>query len=231
MSIENEDTGSALMKLVEAIAISPQDARAVVAQYEAQARASRPNADEGVIQKLVTDKIIKRYAKMAATSGGATSLAGVIPGFGTAVAMVGGGLADVSLCMKFQIDMTMCLGMAINKGISNEDAKHMSFIIALSGSLEQLGSSRATTAASSAVVNIIKENLKGANLQLVKNLFKQIGIRFTKKGAIKVIPLGVGVVIGSSANYALTKYVGRVARDVFLLHDDAQDAASAKALA
>jgi len=133
--------------------------------------------------------------------------------------------------MKFQVDMTMCLGVAINKRMSNEDAKHMSFIIALSGSLEQLGSTRATKFASSAAVNIIKQNLKGANLQLIKDLFKQIGITFTKKGAIKVIPLGVGVVIGSSANYALTRYVGHVARDIFSLRDDAQEDVPAQASA
>jgi hypothetical protein len=43
--------------------------------------------------------------------------------------------------MKLQIDMTMCLAVAINGKVSNEDAKHMSYIIALYGSLEQTGSS------------------------------------------------------------------------------------------
>lgn len=125
------DKDSALMKVVQAIAISPEDARAVVQQYEDQLFSQQPSISAQQVQELVVKKIIDRYAKMAAATGGATALAGVVPGIGTAVAMVGGSAADVSACIKLQIDMTMCLAMAINKGLSNEDAKHLSFMIAL----------------------------------------------------------------------------------------------------
>jgi hypothetical protein len=212
-----EDSGTTIMKLVEAIAITPQDARAVVSQYEKQARRAHPSAPDEAIRKLVTSKVIQRYSKMAAASGGATSLAGVVPGLGTAVAMIGGGVADVSLCMKFQIDMTMCLAVAINEGITNEDAKHMSFVIALAGSLEKFGSEAGKATASKAAVRVASEYLTGATLQIIKQLFKKVGIIFTQKAAVKAIPFGVGVVIGSSANYFLTRYVGHAARDVFLI--------------
>ncbi|MGJ7515471.1 hypothetical protein ACSFE6_14220 [Pseudomonas baetica] len=227
MTEEKEDNGSALMKIVEAIAITPKDARELVTQYQEQARKAKPDASDESIQELVTDKIIERYSKMAAASGGATSLAGVIPGIGTAVAMVGGGAADVSLCMKLQIDMTMCLGIAINNKMSNEDAKHMSFVIALCGSLEQMTSSGATKVASKAAVRVVSEYLKGATLQTIKQLFKQVGINFTKAAATKAIPFGVGLVIGTAANYALTRYVGSVARDVFLLHVEGAESSAA----
>ena len=131
--------------------------------------------------------------------------------------MLGGGLVDVSVCMKLQIDMTMCLGMAINKGMSNEDAKHMSFIIALYGSLEQMGSAGATKLASKAGVRMVNKYLTGATLTAIREFFKQIGIVFTKKAVVKAIPFGVGIIVGGSANYALTKYVGKTARETFLL--------------
>lgn len=224
MTDTKDDNSSALMKMVEAIAITPADARELVAQYEAQVRQAKPNVADVELRALLTDKIISRYSKMAATSGGATSLAGVIPGVGTAIAAVGGGLADVSLCMKFQIDMTMCLGIAINNKMTNEDAKHMSFVIALSGSLEQMATKNATSAASKAALKMINEHLKGATLETIKQLFKQVGINFTKTAFSKAIPFGIGVVIGSTANYALTRYVGGVARDVFALHFDGVEA-------
>ncbi|WP_122347115.1 hypothetical protein, partial [Pseudomonas coronafaciens] len=180
MTDTKDDNSSALMKMVEAIAITPADARELVAQYEVQVRQAKPNVADAELRALLTDKIISRYAKMAATSGGATSLAGIIPGVGTAIAAVGGGLADVSLCMKFQIDMTMCLGIAINNKMTNEDAKHMSFVIALSGSLEQMATKNATSAASKAALKMVNEHLKGATLETIKQLFKQVGINFTK---------------------------------------------------
>lgn len=217
MTTEQELNDSSLMKMVEAIAISPQDARAVVEKYEAQARSLQPKASKSSIQKIVTNKIIQRYSKLAATSGAATAIPGAIPGIGTAVAMIGGGLADVSVSMKFQIDMTMCLAVAINKGLSNEDAKHMSFIIALVGSLEQMGTAGATRIASKAGVKMVNTYLSGATLQIIKELFKKIGIVFTQKAAAKAIPFGIGILIGGTANYALTQYVGRSARELFLL--------------
>lgn len=214
---DGEDSSSSLMKMVEAIAISPQDARVVAQQYESQARQALPNSPDRDIQKLVTDKIISRYSRLAATTGAATALPGVIPGVGTAVSMIGGGLVDVSVCMKLQIDMTMCLGMAINGGMSNEDAKHMSYIIALYGSLEQMGSAGATKIASKAGVRMVNQYLAGSTLVIIKGFFKKIGISFTQKAAAKAIPFGVGAVIGGGANYALTRYVGSVARDTFYL--------------
>ena len=214
---QEQDKGSSLMKMVEAIAISPQDARAVVDRYEAQVRKAKPTACDTNIQKIVTSKIIQRYSKLAATSGAATAVPGAIPGVGTAVAVLGGGLADVSVCMKLQIDMTMCIAMAINKGLANEDAKHMSFIIALAGSLEQLGSAGVTKVASKAGVKMVENYLKGATLQAIKELFKRVGIEFTKKAAAKAVPFGVGILVGGTANYALTRYVGSTARDLFLL--------------
>jgi hypothetical protein len=167
----------------------------------------------------VADKIIKRYSKLAATSGGVTSLAGVIPGVGTAISMVGGGLADVSLSMKFQIDMTMCLAMALKDKLANEDAKHMSFIIALCGALEKAGAVEGAKIASKAGVKMVEQYLKGATLTFIKELFKTVGITFTKAATVKAIPFGVGVVIGSSAGYAMTQYVGKSARNFFLLDD------------
>lgn len=205
------------MKVVEAIAITPEDARTLVNQYKEQALKSSPSITDAAIQKLVTDKIIQRYSKLAASSGAVTSIPGAVPGVGTAIGMIGGGGVDVSVCIKLQVDMTMCLAIAINDGLSNEDAKHMSYIIALYGSLEQMGSAGATKLATKAGVRMVNKYLTGATLTTIKELFKRIGIEFTKKATLKAIPFGVGIIIGGGANYALTRYVGKVARETFLL--------------
>lgn len=211
--------GLTIMKVVRSIAISPEDARAIVHQYSEQARKKHPDADDEKIRKLVANKIIKRYSSLAATSGGATALAGVIPGIGTAISMVGGGVADISLSMKFQIDMTMCLAMALNQRLTNEDARHMSLIIALCGALETAGVERGVKIASKAGVKMVERYLEGATLAFIKDLFKTVGITFTKTATVKAIPFGVGVVIGSAAGYAMTQYVGKSARKFFLLND------------
>lgn len=217
MATDKSDMGSSLMKVVEAISISPDDAREVVVDYESQAKASFPAAGSHEIRDIVVDAIIRRYARLAAVSGGATALTGVVPGIGTAISTLGGGLVDVSTCMKWQIDMTMCLALAFNKRLTNEDAKHMSYIIALTGAIEKMASGGATRIGSKACVRMLNQHLKGATLQWIKALFKQFGLTFTKRAAAKAIPFGVGAIISGGTNYALTQYVGRTARDILAI--------------
>lgn len=211
---------SSLMKIVQAIAISPDDARCIVKQYSDQILSSKPNISAIKLQEVVCEKIIKRYSKLAATTGGATALAGVIPGIGTVVSMVGGSMADISACIKFQIDMTMCLALTVNEELGNEDAKHLSYIIALYGTIEQTGSKAATRIASKAGVKMVNQYLKGPTLIIIKDLFTKVGINFTQKAVTKAIPFGIGVVIGASANYALTKYVGKNTLDFLKIHNE-----------
>lgn len=117
--------------------------------------------------------------------------------------------------MKLQVDMTMCLAEAYGWDVNGEDARHLAFLIAAGGSLEKLGVEASTRIASNAGVKMVRQYLKGAVLQALKELFKKIGITFTRKALEKAIPFGIGVVIGSGANYALTKYVGNTARSWF----------------
>ena len=134
-----EASDSRLLKAVESIAISPADAKTLVAQYRRQILSRDPTRGQHEVAGLVADKIISRYCRMSATTGGATALTGVIPGIGTALAMVGGGLADASISMKLQVDMTMCLAEAYGWDVNGEDARHLAFLIAAGGSLEKLG--------------------------------------------------------------------------------------------
>lgn len=224
MAGELKAEDSSLMKLVQAIAMSPDDARAVVSKYQKQVVRAKPELSEAGVSEIVCKKIINNYSKLSATVGGATALTGVVPGVGTAVSLVGGTLADMSACIKFQVDMCLCLALAVNGELTNEDAKNMSFIIALWGTLEQSGTKGLTALTSKAGKKMLDQYLKGPALQTIKDLFKKVGIEFTKKGAAKAIPFGVGVVIGSSANYALTRYVGKAALETLRIHDDEMEA-------
>lgn len=223
MTEENDEIGSRLLKAVEAIAIKPSSARSMVEKYLEQSQSDNPNASKQAHQEAVAKMVVKRYCRLAATSGGATALAGVIPGLGTAVTMLGGGLADAAVCMKLQVDMCMCLAATFGWDLDREDARHLCFLIAAGGALEKAGVEAATRVASKAGVNMLRQYLKGAALQAIKELFKKLGIIFTRKALEKALPFGIGVVIGSGANYALTKYVGAEAIAWFVLDRDSRD--------
>lgn len=194
-----------------------------MSKYFALSRDANPSANKHRHQELVADKIISRYCRLSATSGGVTALAGVVPGLGTVAAMLGGGMTDAAVSMKLQVDMTMCLAETFGWDLDTEDARHLAFLIAAGGTLEKAGAEAATRVASKAGVTMLRQYLKGAALVTVKEFFKKLGIVFTRKALEKALPFGIGVVIGSSANYALTKYVGNAAKGWFIIDRNKDD--------
>jgi hypothetical protein len=73
---------------------------------------------------------------------------------------------------------------------------------------------------SKAFVKMAKQYLKGATLQAIKEIFKKIGINFTRKALEISLPFGIGVFIGFTANKALTIYVGNKAKDFFIDYNE-----------
>lgn len=200
-----------LLKAVQAIAISPDDANELVESYYRKARA-KGVTDE---REAVAEAIVKRYARMAAGVGGSTALVGVVPGLGTVAAAIGGAVADAAASMKLQVDMTMCLAAAYGYDLTSEDVRHLTLLIAAGGALERSGEQAAVRIASQAGVKLLRHHLRGATLQAVKVAFRKLGLVFTRKALEKSIPFGIGVVLGGGANYALTRYVGSVAQRWF----------------
>ena len=213
----DEDDGSRLLRAIEAVSISAQDARSIAEQYLAQSRERFPNSERRDHQLRAANKIIGRYSRLAGLVGSASGLPGIIPGLGTAVAMVGGATADSLVCMKLQVDMCMCLAAAFEYDITSEDGRHLAFLIAATGSAQRVGVDAGAKLGSQAGVRMLRQYLKGAALQAVKQAFRRIGVTFTRKAVEKAIPFGIGVAVGGVANYGLTRYVGRQAKEWFII--------------
>ena len=159
MSQSSEDKESRLLKIVEAVAISPEDAQAIAEQYLNQSRSKYTDDSAWEHQLRAADKVIKRYSHTAGMVGGATGLTGIIPGLGTAVAVVGGATADTALCMKLQVDMCMCLASVFEWDIRSEDARSLVFLIAATGSLERAGVEVGARVGSQASVRMLRQYL------------------------------------------------------------------------
>jgi len=208
---EAADAGM-LQRVVEAIAISPKAAHELVDGYRISfSRRTGHSPDSLADKAVVAKKIINRYANYAAASGVITSLPGTVPGVGTLVSMLGGGVADVAAALKIQIDMCMCLVDLYEVALGEEDRKHMAFILALGGATEQLVTTVGKPMAEAAARRIVFQYLRGSALLTIKELFKKIGITFTQKSAAKLFPFGIGSGLSGAANFSTTKFVGQVA--------------------
>ncbi|NEA42997.1 hypothetical protein [Streptomyces sp. SID11385] len=202
---------SRLQKTVEMIAITPEAATKLVDGYRTTFEAKYKRKPESLEDKRrIATRIIGRYSKLAAVSGAVTAAPSVIPGVGTAVAVLGGGITDIAAALKLQIDMCMCLVEVYETELSNEDKKHLAFLLALAGSVEQMASKSGKAAVLKIAEKLVYQYLRGPALVTIKQLFKRVSITFTQKAMAKAIPAGVGVAFSSSTNYVLTTMVGKV---------------------
>lgn len=208
-----------LLKAIELVLADPaeimKETKSIYDSYRKKYRYEKTDDD---IADLVAEKIISNYSYYAAFVGGATALTGVVPGLGTVIATFGGATADAALSMKYQIEMTMAIAVLYGHDIRIEEEKRLCLIVAGLGAINQASKEGGKAIGSKAFVKMTQQYLKGATLQAVKEIFKKVGITFTRKAAEKAIPFGVGVVIGFSANKGLTWYVGSKAKDFFKVY-------------
>ncbi|MFF7895188.1 EcsC family protein [Streptomyces sp. NPDC007907] len=208
----DEPEGSRLQKAVETMVMTPVAAAKVVDGYRATFEDKNERKPESLEDKRrIAAKIIGRYSKMSAAAGAVTAAPSVVPGVGTAVAILGGGATDVAVALKLQVDMCMCLVEVFETELSTEDKKHLAFTIALAGSAEQMAAKGGKAAVQKIAQKLVYQYLTGPALVTIKQLFKRVSITFTQKAMAKAIPAGVGVAFSSSTNYVLTRVVGRVA--------------------
>lgn len=208
------------LQAVEMVLAKPEDIREESIELLEKIRRVNPKKTEAEIQKIASEKIISNYSYYAAFVGGTTALTGVIPGIGTAVAVAGGATADAVASIKFQVEMTMAIATVYGHNILDEEAKRICFMVAGLGAINEAAKEGGKTLGSKAFISLTEQYLKKGTLTAVKEIFKRVGITFTKKALIKSIPFGVGVVIGFSANKGLTWYVGSKARDFFAVITD-----------
>ena len=122
--------------------------------------------------------------------------------------------------MKYQIEMTMALAVVYGHDIEVEEEKRLCLLVAGLGAINQAAKDGGKTLGKKALVRVTQQHLKGATLVAVKEVFKRLGIVFTRKAVEKAIPFGVGVIVGFTANKSVTAYVGRRAKRFFKVSID-----------
>ena len=207
-----------LLKAVEIILADPADIKKQVAALELQYYGKYAGEkSEEEIQELMVNRIIKNYSYYTAFIGGTTALTGVIPGLGQLIATVGGATADAALTMKWEIEMVLAIARVYGRDITVEDEKLLCFLIAGLGVTSEAAKKAGKGAAEKAFVKMLREYLKGPVLAAVKEVFKKIGVTFTRKAVEKAVPFGVGVILGAGTNKILTIYVGARAKEFYRL--------------
>ena len=200
-----------LYEVVRKIEISDDKARILVAKYSAQT--TNDTGNQGSTD-WIARRVIRRYARECAAIGGVTAVPGAIPGPSTALA-IAAAAPDIATCMKLQVDMCKCLAIVYGYDISKDDNRRIYYLIAATGKLNHGVRKPAINMGTKAGVRLLRQHLKGAALNAVKEAFKRVGVTFTRKAVEKALPFGIGITISSAANWFMTLFVGKQAKKWF----------------
>ncbi|RME41855.1 MAG: DUF697 domain-containing protein [Caldilineae bacterium] len=162
---------------------------AAAAERVAQLRQQYPRASTGKLaQRLIRDK-----CRQTATVGAATSGAGLIPGVGTAAAVILGTAADISATFRLQAELVLEMAHLYNYPLTERE-KH-TLVLLITG-LSAGAGAMARRAGQRAGV--------------------KLGEMFAEKSILKALPV-VGVLASAGTNVLSTYLIGRRAEAYFRL--------------
>lgn len=208
--MQNPEQTPVLLKAIELILARPAEiSKHVQSTRERHQKRFGKTMSEADLREKLANKLIASYSTKAGLSGGATGLIGVVPGLGTAVEVFGGATADMALCLKYQVEMSMALAHLYGHDIASETDRKQYFIMAGLSTLNTEAVRQGGEQAAKLFSKVLQHYLKEASFETVRILFKKVTITLSKKALQKAIPFGVGAVIGFSSNKTLTWMVGQ----------------------
>lgn len=205
-----------LLKAVEQILAHPVDIKKTVqSQKERHRKKAGNTVYEPALNHEVANSLIAFYSTRAGLAGGATALVGIVPGIGTAVRLFGTATADMALCLKYQVEMSMALAHLYGHDIETEAGKKRYFIIAGLSTINTEAFRQGSSQAARVFTQMARRYLQNATQDTIKILFRKVPFTLSKKALQKAIPFGIGAVIGFSSNKTLTWLVGQKAKAFF----------------
>jgi len=195
--------GEPLLSAVERVV---DDCDTLIARVETlKASVAVGDADEDPTP--IAARIIDDYATRSAIAGGASSLPALLPGIGSVVMLVGGAVADMTLSLKHDVEMILCLTHLYGYDIRDDKERWLAYIMA--------GVRTHTTYGHrSYLTDIVEVQLDALPKYTPRQLFKLaatvVGRRALlsmSRGYLKAVPL-VGIAVSASTNKFLTTNVG-----------------------
>lgn len=186
-----------------------------VAKYVAGLRADHP--DDSPSQ--IIDRLEKRYLLTVTGAGGAAGATAAVPGVGT-LAAIGAVGAETAFFMEASALYALAVAEVYGISIDDRELRRALVLTAVLGDAG-LGALRATVGAKNATLMNLKKN--PTSLPGLGNLNKQLMKMFTrrflaKKSPLllgKLLPAGIGAVVGAGGNRVLGKNVVKNARHAF----------------
>lgn len=168
-------------------------------------RVREQNADASAEE--LAEMVKARHALLARMEGATAGVpATFAPGAGTAAAL----LPDVAALAWIQ--SRMVIHIAAVYGHDTTDSEMAAELLVLQGFYNSTEAARValTEASKRVATRLVNQYIRGNTLILLKQLFRYVGIRFTRVGVLKAVPF-ISIPINAGVNEAATRSLARKA--------------------
>lgn len=178
--------------------------RSAITGYVDWLRSKNPEASPAEIQDLMN----KHFVRLATGTGAGAGTAAAIPGIG----FVTGALtisAESLVFLDAAAFYTVASAYVRGADITDPERRKALILVALSGSqgTALVDASLTATSSVSAISRMSPSNVREVNNQLVKIALNQISKRMKQAWIGKIMPMGIGAVLGTMANRKLAAKV------------------------
>lgn len=214
MADEAGNQGERLLHAVERILASPEEIRALATNLQEKEQARLPDLPT-LLRERTAQAIIRHYSLATALGGGVSGLPALIPGVGTAAALLGGGLADMTICLKYEVEMIMALASLFGHDISRPQERSYCLMLAGLSTYQELAGKNAALDVALVEGEALWRYTPRQAGKLLATVFLRLAMLLASRSLLRAVPLA-GALVGFAANKLLTQRVGR--RAVIELH-------------
>lgn len=199
--------GARLFNAVERIL---DDTDHLIAEVESRKDASRARGapNEGRLREKVAAQLITEYSNRTAFTGGLTALPGIVPGWGTGLALLGGSLVDIAFMLKHEVELALCLTHLYGHGIREPKERWLAYVLVGVRTYE-------AKVGRNYYADLVEAELEALPRYTPRQLSKlglmilgRLAVASLSRGGIaRALPL-VGVFVSAAANKVATSTVG-----------------------
>lgn len=205
----DEEKGKKLLTAVERIVASSESIRATVEGARVRVKGELKGE---ALREATGVELIRGYSNRAALAGGVSGLPGLIPGFGSIALAIGGGLAELTFLLKWEVEMALGLSHLYGFDIDDPRERQLGFLMASVGTYDATGKNffaDVMKVEGTAIWNYAPRAIG----RMVVSAMAMVAALYVWRGLLKAVPF-VGMAVGSGMNKVLTQRVGnRCMRD------------------
>src|SRR3954452_7875856 len=206
-----------------AVRLSDQTEQAIELVVRTRAAAIQASVEVERLQnpqltdRELADHLVHEKTKVAAAAGAVTALPGAVPGAGTAVE-IAAAIADSAALVYNQVTMIIAVAFCYGRDLHDYEARKLDVLLIygmLAGLAVPAGKTVDVLGERVTLGVLPREAVGKVNRRIGAEVVRRLGRRRARVILGREIPFGIGVAIGSGANYMVTRKVGRLAIKYF----------------